>query len=267
MLRPLAEIEKDPFNVSSDIPEIFVLISGIRHIWKNRSQAEIDYIARAVDDCIAAYEAENSDDSYEGRFDRLDALDCYVAKHDFDWIDAEKFEDPSFYELCAVLVYEKINEVIDCFDDEIIDDTCGENFPLSRREWTLFLKGYAKEIALNAFWLLIYTKDDYFQTVLRRKEIIDMAAMQEIEKQAVREQARRAAKAKQSPYEKAGTIAAVFAWLDKNPRILEPRGGKADAIRKIQSMAANQEIPAPDIPTEKTAASWITQWEKQKSAC
>ena len=67
MLRPLAEIEKDPFNVSSNIPEIFVLISGIRHIWKNRSQAEIDYIARAVDDCIAAYEAENSDDSYEGR--------------------------------------------------------------------------------------------------------------------------------------------------------------------------------------------------------
>ena len=79
--------------------------------------------------------------------------------------------------------------------------------------------------------------------------------------------ARRAAKAKQSPYKKAGTIAAVFAWLDKNAAMLEVRGGKADAIRKIQSMTANQEIPAPDIPTEKTVASWITQWQKQKSAC
>ncbi|MFV2030753.1 hypothetical protein [Neisseria sp. S1] len=77
--------------------------------------------------------------------------------------------------------------------------------------------------------------------------------------------ARKAGKAKQSPYEKAGTINAVFTLLEEKSDILQKRGGKAELIRSIIRKIERSEIPAPDVPTERTIQKWIADWQ-QKSA-
>lgn len=84
----------------------------------------------------------------------------------------------------------------------------------------------------------------------------------EIGMQSIIENARKAGKAKQSPYEKAGTIAAVYQLLEERKFELNQRGGKAKLIRLIIRKIENDEIPAPDIPTERTVTSWIDQFQK-----
>lgn len=73
--------------------------------------------------------------------------------------------------------------------------------------------------------------------------------------------ARKAGKAKQSPYAKAGTIAAVNALLAENKQLLAERGGKAKLNRMIMDLIAENQIPAPDTPTQKTVDSWIDKFK------
>ena len=80
-----------------------------------------------------------------------------------------------------------------------------------------------------------------------------------------KEIASKAGRAKQSPYEKAGTTAAVNKLLEEKKKMLDKRGGKAELTRLIIRKIENDEINAPDIPTEKTVMKWIANFEKQEA--
>lgn len=86
----------------------------------------------------------------------------------------------------------------------------------------------------------------------------------EIGMQSIIENARKAANAKQSPYERAGTIAAVYQLLEEKKEMLNQRGGKSSLCRMIQDLIVNKGIPCPEKrePTEKTIISWINQFQK-----
>nr|DAI38022.1 MAG TPA: B-ZIP transcription factor [Caudoviricetes sp.] len=79
---------------------------------------------------------------------------------------------------------------------------------------------------------------------------------------AKKELATKAGNAKQSPYEKAGTIAAVNQLLEERKGKLNERGGKAELIRLIIRKIDDDEIPAPDVPTERTVTAWVNQFQK-----
>ena len=83
---------------------------------------------------------------------------------------------------------------------------------------------------------------------------------------AKKELATKAGKAKQSPYEKAGTIAAVNEILEKNQEILKKKGGKTILYKLIRDLIASGAIAAPRELTEKTILQWITNFENRKSA-
>ena len=100
---------------------------------------------------------------------------------------------------------------------------------------------------------LITTSIEFMSLELRKDQI-------SIE--AITENARKAANARQSPYEKAGTIAAVNQLLEERKEMLNEKGGKAKLIRLIFEKINNDEIPAPDIPSEKTVKYWIKQFQK-----
>ena len=85
---------------------------------------------------------------------------------------------------------------------------------------------------------------------------------EELIHQAILDNARKASKAKQSPYEKAGTIAAVNQLLEERKGKLNERGGKAELIRLIIRKIDDDEIPAPDVPTERTVTAWVNQFQK-----
>lgn len=82
--------------------------------------------------------------------------------------------------------------------------------------------------------------------------------------EAITENARKASNAKQSPYEKAGTIAAVYQLLEEKKEMLNQRGGKSALCRIIQDLIVTKGIPCPEKrePTEKTIMSWINQFQK-----
>ena len=100
---------------------------------------------------------------------------------------------------------------------------------------------------------LISTSIEFISLELRKDQI-------SIE--AITENARKASKARQSHYEKAGTIAAVNQLLEERKEMLNEKGGKAKLIRLIFEKINNDEIPAPDIPSEKTVKYWIKQFQK-----
>ena len=88
----------------------------------------------------------------------------------------------------------------------------------------------------------------------------------EIGMQSIIENARKAGKAKQSPYEKAGTIAAVNEILEENQEILKKKGGKTTLYKLIRDLIASGVIAAPREPSEKTILRWIDNFEKRTSA-
>lgn len=100
---------------------------------------------------------------------------------------------------------------------------------------------------------LIATSIEFMSLELRKAQI-------SIE--AITENARKAGNAKQSPYEKAGTIAAVNQLLEERKGKLNQRGGKAELISLIIRKINNGEIPAPDVPTERTVVEWIKKFEQ-----
>lgn len=82
--------------------------------------------------------------------------------------------------------------------------------------------------------------------------------------EAITENAKKASKAKQSPYEKAGTIAAVNQLLEEKKEMLNQWGGKSELCRIIQDLIVTKGIPCPAKrePTEKTIIKWINQFQK-----
>ena len=100
---------------------------------------------------------------------------------------------------------------------------------------------------------LIATSIEFMSLELRKDQI-------SIE--AITENARKAGKAKQSHYEKAGTIVAVNQLLEERKEMLNQRGGKAKLIRLILEKINNDEISAPDVPSEKTVKHWIKQFQE-----
>ena len=82
--------------------------------------------------------------------------------------------------------------------------------------------------------------------------------------EAITENAKKASKAKQSPYEKAGTIAAVNQLLEEKKEMLNQWGGKSELCRIIQDLIVTKGIPCPAKrePTEKTIMKWIKQFQK-----
>lgn len=84
--------------------------------------------------------------------------------------------------------------------------------------------------------------------------------------EAITENAKKASKAKQSPYEKAGTIAAVNEILEENQEILKKKGGKTTLYKLIRDLIASGVIAAPREPSEKTILRWIDNFEKRTSA-
>ena len=100
---------------------------------------------------------------------------------------------------------------------------------------------------------LIATSIEFMSLELRKDQI-------SIE--AITENAKKAGNAKQSPYEEAGTIAAVEQLLEERKEKLNERGGKAELIRLIIRKIDNDEIPAPDVPTERAVTSWVTRFQK-----
>jgi len=98
-------------------------------------------------------------------------------------------------------------------------------------------------------------------------ELIGLEAeAEEIGIRARIENARKAGLAKQSCYEKAGTIAAVNKLLEEKGGILEQRGGKAVLCKMIRDSIAEGAIPAYREPAEKTVMKWITNFRKGKSS-
>lgn len=70
-----------------------------------------------------------------------------------------------------------------------------------------------------------------------------------VAKEAITEKARKAGLAKQSPYEKAGTIQAVNELLEEKQALLVKRGGKAALNRMILDLVASGDIPASSTPS------------------
>lgn len=100
---------------------------------------------------------------------------------------------------------------------------------------------------------LITTSIEFMSLELRKDQI-------SIE--AITENARKAGKAKQSHYEKAGTRAAVNQFLEENKEMFNQWGGKAKLIRLIFEKINNDEISAPDVPSEKAVKQWIKQFQE-----
>ena len=100
---------------------------------------------------------------------------------------------------------------------------------------------------------LIATSIEFMSLELRKDQI-------SIE--AITENARKAGNTKQSRYKKAGTITAVNQLLEERKYKLNQRGGKAELIRLIIRKINNDEIPAPDVPTERTVTVWVNQFQK-----
>ena len=84
--------------------------------------------------------------------------------------------------------------------------------------------------------------------------------------EAITENAKKASKAKQSPYEKAGTIAAVNQLLEEKKEMLNQWGGKSELCRIIQDLIVTKGIPCPAKrePTEKTILKWIDNFKNMK---
>lgn len=135
----------------------------------------------------------------------------------------------------------------------LIGSICNEDIDINRTRSVIGLSVQAMEAICTAERL----KNSFMPPEEMQKRIIE-----EYKKQM----ARKAGKAKQSPYEKAGTIAAVNELLEENQEILKQKGGKTTLYKLIRDLIASGDIPAPKEPTEKTIFQWITNFEDMKSA-
>lgn len=196
-------------------------------------------------------ETEENTEDYE-------ALLGYIGKYGIDDED-EKFPNAKEFELLAILALEHLDNAVGAFDTQAVKDEIDKDFPIPLHEWKQFLKEQASQNLLRAWNILRIAEHDFMsqQTTEEKNNLI-----QREKAELLREITTKAGKAKKSPYEKAGTAAAVNKLLEEKKKMLDKRGGKAELIRLIIRKIENDEINAPDIPTERTVTAWVNQFQK-----
>lgn len=104
-------------------------------------------------------------------------------------------------------------------------------------------------------------KEVAFLISISYQEIIARLEREDGKLTALEEKARKAGRAKKSPYEKAGTITAVNKLLEEKRKLLNRRGGKSALNRMILDLIANGDIPSPSIPVKETVDTWIDNFK------
>ena len=199
-------------------------------------------------------ETEENTEDYE-------ALLGYIGKYGIDDED-DGLPNAKEFELVAVLALKHFEDAMSGFYPQTAEDEASDiDFPIPLQEWREFRRENAVRDLLRAWNILRIAEYDFMssQRYEEQKKLI-----KEVKENAISENARKAANAKQSPYEKAGTIAAVYQLLEEKKEMLNQRGGKSSLCRMIQDLIVNKGIPCPEKrePTEKTIISWINQFQK-----
>ena len=200
-------------------------------------------------------ETENNTEDYE-------ALLNYFSEYEIDEED-KNFPNGKEYEFLAILSLWHLNYAMDNFDlNRIKDETEQEGFPLSLEEWRVVSRENAVGNIFKAWNILRIAEYDFLSTQTNKDKSL---FYKEVKASVLKENARKAGKAKQSPYEKVGTIAAVNELLEKHQALLGQHGGKAALCKMIRDSIAEGAIPAYREPAEKTVMTWIKNFQNRKS--
>ncbi|WP_225748150.1 hypothetical protein [Eikenella sp. Marseille-P7795] len=200
-------------------------------------------------------ETENNTEDYE-------ALLNYFSEYEIDEED-KNFPNGKEYEFLAILSLWHLNYAMDNFDlNRIKDETEQEGFPLSLEEWRVVSRENAVGNIFKAWNILRIAEYDFLSTQTNKDKSL---FYKEVKASVLKENARKAGKAKQSPYEKVGTIAAVNELLEKHQALLGQHGGKAALCKMIRDSIAERAIPAYREPAEKTVMTWIKNFQNRKS--
>lgn len=190
--------------------------------------------------------------------ERFDALLGYFFEYGID-DDDDEFLNGKEYEFMAVLALQHIDTALNGYDDEWLQDSVeDEKFPFSLKEWTRICRDGAGRDIVKAWHCLRLSELDFLSLAADKDKAI---LIQKAKREALSENASKAAARKKSPYEKAGTIAAVNELLREKKELLNQRGGKSLLNRMILDLITHGDIPAPNIPTQKTVDSWIDSFK------
>ncbi|WP_448980574.1 hypothetical protein [Neisseria sicca] len=148
------------------------------------------------------------------------------------------------------------------FTAKAIFDYVTEFDSLSYEDRLYKFQGLANFITASMGLIELEANEDDSET----NKLNNMTDEDTIGKKYMIENARKGGYAKQSPYERAGTITAVNELLEEKQEILRQKGGKTILYKLIRDLIASETIPAPREPTEKTILQWITNFENRKSA-
>lgn len=188
-----------------------------------------------------------------------EALLGYIGKYGIDDED-DSLPNAKEFELVAVLALKHFESAMSGFCPQTVENEASDiDFPIPLQEWREFRRGNAVRDLLRAWNILRIAEYDFMSS---QRDEEQKKLIKEVKENAISGNARKAGKAKQSPYEKAGTIATVYQLLEERKSELNQRGGKAKLIRLIIRKIENDEIPAPDIPTERTVTDWVNQFQK-----
>ena len=200
-------------------------------------------------------ETENNTEDYE-------ALLNYFSEYEIDEED-KNFPNGKEYEFLAILSLWHLNYAMDNFDlNRIKDETEQEGFPLSLEEWRVVSRENAVGNIFKAWNILRIAEYDFLSTQTNKDKSL---FYKEVKASVLKENARKAGKAKQSPYEKVGTIAAVNELLEEHQALLGQHGGKAALCKMIRDSIAEGAIPAYREPAEKTVMTCINNFQNRKS--
>ncbi|WP_301668598.1 hypothetical protein [Neisseria basseii] len=198
-------------------------------------------------------ETEENTEDYE-------ALLGYVERYGIDDEDDE-LPNVKEFELVAVLALKHFEDAMSGFCPQTVENEASDiDFPIPLQEWREFRRENAMRDLLRAWNILRIAEYDFMSS---QRDEEQKKLIKEVKENAISENARRAGKAKQSHYKKAGTIAAVNQLLEERKEMLNRRGGKAELISLIIRKINNGEIPAPNVPTERTVTEWIKQFQEK----
>lgn len=198
-------------------------------------------------------ETEENTEDYE-------ALLGYVERYGIDDEDDE-LPNVKEFELVAVLALKHFEDAMSGFCPQTVENEASDiDFPIPLQEWREFRRENAMRDLLRAWNILRIAEYDFMSS---QRDEEQKKLIKEVKENAISENAQRAGKAKQSHYKKAGTIAAVNQLLEERKEMLNRRGGKAELISLIIRKINNGEIPAPNVPTERTVTEWIKQFQEK----
>ncbi len=201
-----------------------------------RNNHQIANIEKAYQEALVKYEKKYEEPfSFNNWYDLAEAFNFYEGEDENEPL-------PDHESIQTLMVFVAVKEIFDfvkSYDSMQIED----KFSRFQDIAALILNVYTNIVALSE----------------REDEKL-------IFRELITENARKAAKTRRSPYEKAGTIAAVNELLEENQEILKKKGGKTTLYKLIRDLIASGDIPAPKEPTEKTIFQWITNFEDMKSA-